>query len=727
MDGKKNGLHGAFVPQGGQPQFHHGISGLPISLPLLLGTALLMAGWLPSAGLAWWQLFAFMLAVSAVFWLLQLTKAGKWTFSAGMAIAALVGILAHSRVSAGFGCLGNDVLQRLTLVNGKIYLDFAAADAGAVLWAVLPLVAVLTLLLNKSVQSGKLLPALPLLAAVYGMVISGLYPMDAGAALLGLGAVLLVMRRIEPRGWLGKPVWLAVVLVCTLAAAGGAMAMAQEPKNGSEVLREAIHDAVYHQDTNSMPEGNLRNLRGWKKTDTPALEITMTQPQKLYLRGRVYETYTGTAWEAADPEILAQQEDLFYWLHRSGLYGQSQIGTATALTGEVQPQTLTVRNLSACGETGYYPYALLGSGTLEEDRIGDARFPAADSLTYLPGSVPEWYEVQQTLAQMQSRESVAEYLAAEEAYEAYVTEADVQLTNESWSVLKRQLGDGVSSGTLSQIRQFIRDYLEENLEYQETESTPNGGGDFLQFTLEKAGYGYSVHYATAAALMLRYFGVPARYVEGYFLSAEEADRYAAGETIVLTEEHAHAWAEYYLPGVGFIPFEVTPGYMDDEELELGGALAQSDHTYSGNHLKYAQVEQPERIEEPKQDRFSFTFRPIYLVWGGLAGLLILLVLILKKRKRLKTALESIQNAPNREAIAMGYGYALKLLRCCQGFTPEGREEAAQLNREALFSNHDMTDGQRQQMEAFSQTVLQGCREHWTWRQKLRYRLWECLY
>ena len=54
--------------------------------------------------------------------------------------------------------------------------------------------------------------------------------------------------------------------------------------------------------------------------------------------------------------------------------------------------------------------------------------------------------------------------------------------------------------------------------------------------------------------MLRYFGVPARYVEGYFLSAAEAASYQPGQSITLTEIHAHAWAEYYLPGVGFVPF-----------------------------------------------------------------------------------------------------------------------------------------------------------------------------
>jgi len=70
---------------------------------------------------------------------------------------------------------------------------------------------------------------------------------------------------------------------------------------------------------------------------------------------------------------------------------------------------------------------------------------------------------------------------------------------------------------------------------------------------------------------------------------------------------------------------------------------------------------------------------------------------------------------------------MKLLSSCSGARPEGSDEAARLNREALFSNHEMTARQRRKMDDFSQAALQCCRDTWTWRQKLRYRFWECLY
>lgn len=76
---------------------------------------------------------------------------------------------------------------------------------------------------------------------------------------------------------------------------------------------------------------------------------------------------------------------------------------------------------------------------------------------------------------------------------------------------------------LSEIKERIYQCLEENLAYDESAVTLNGNNDFLAYTLEQKKKGYSVHYATAAVLMLRYYGVPARYVEGYYLRPEEAN------------------------------------------------------------------------------------------------------------------------------------------------------------------------------------------------------------
>ena len=81
-------------------------------------------------------------------------------------------------------------------------------------------------------------------------------------------------------------------------------------------------------------------------------------------------------------------------------------------------------------------------------------------------------------------------------------------------------------------------------------------------------------------------------MEGYFLSAEEAKDLAPGQTVTLDESHAHAWTEYYLEGVGWVPFEVTPGYRDDEELPAGSDTDQKH--YENTELPPTVVEQPDR-------------------------------------------------------------------------------------------------------------------------------------
>lgn len=730
MDRNGGGLRIAMRPIQDGAQLHNIAAGIPVSLVILLGAAMSIGDWFPSVSIPWYTLFLGMLAFSVVLWLLQLTGKGRW-ISIGMLLLVLVGcVVFYKQVLAGMGCLGNDLLDQMTRMTGRIYLDLAVSEQASVLWSVVPILAATVILLHLSIQTGKLLFFIPVLIPVFAAALTGFFPVEVGMVLLGLGSVLLLMKSagaaVNGQGLWGAPTWLVVVLLCGAMSAGIGMALGDVDAK-TDIWDQYLHDFLYDQDTNSMPEGNLKNLKQWEKSDTPVLKITMTEPQKLYLRGQIYETYNGTAWLPLSTEERAEYESLFYWLHQSGFFGQSQIGTASSFTTQAAGEELTIENLSACSAHGYYPYALCGNDSLDAELIGDAVLSEADTLRYLPGSVPEWYGVQQALASAQGRNNISQYLMAEEAYEEYVTQMDLQLTNESWSVLDRQLGEDETPKTLSQIREFIRTYLSETLVYDEEVKTLNGSGDFLQYTLEKSGSGYSVHYATAATLMLRYFGVPARYVEGYYLSAEEAAAYQAGEEIVLTEEHAHAWAEYYLPGVGFVPFEVTPGYIDDEELEMGGSLSQNEQTYTGDHLKYAQVEQPELIEEPEQDRFSFSIKPVYLLYLLAIFLIVLAVIILVKRKKFRKALTAIDTAPNRDAIAMRFGYAVRLLSSCANVQIDGCQQAERLNREALFSNHEMTDQQRIEMDDYARSVLTACKEEWTITEKLRYWAWDCLY
>ena len=724
------GLRIAIRPVENGPQLHSiAAEGLPV-LCVLVGFSVSMCNWFGSITAPWWGLLGGMVLIFVLLQLAQTNHIGKWAPLLLLMLTAIFCMVFHRQVMSGIAILSNDFLTAVAAWNGKIYLELTVSQDNTVLWGVIPMLVLVVVLLQWTICGGNVLYVMPIFLCSFAGVLTGIYPLDAGFIVLCVGTILLFMRATVAKSQMqalsGAPTWMAIVAVCTAVAIGVGCWIG--PINGKTGLwNKALHTALYDDKSNAMPEGNLNNLSFFNKNNTPALKITMSTPQKMYLRGQIYEVYSANAWNTLPAAQQAEFADLFYWLHQSGFYGQSQIGMATSFDETLSPETITIEHLSACGAHGYYPYAIYGNEMFPSDWIGDTKLPQIGKLQYYPGSVPQWHEMQHALADVQERENIAAYLAAAEAYEAYLKKVNLQLTDESFSVLKRQLEGQDVPNTLSQIRIFIREFLAENLVYDERVKTLNGDGDFLQYVLERSGSGYSVHYATAATLLLRYLGVPARYVEGYFLSADEAEMYQAGESIILTEQHAHAWAEYYLPGVGFVPFEVTPGYMDDEEQQLGGGMDQEEPTYDQDHLEYAQVEQPERIEDPRQDRISFSGKAEYLLLLLIVPAVLLVLFFYRKRRQLKRALVAMEHAGNNDAIVLRYGYALRLMQTLDSIQVEGIEQAASLNREALFSNHDMTDPQRQEMEAFAQRVLCECKQQWTIWKKLRYWLWECLY
>ncbi|MEA4966094.1 MAG: transglutaminase-like domain-containing protein [Oscillospiraceae bacterium] len=707
-------------------------SGLPGCLCLLAGLTRLLTAAFPSIPAPWWALFLGEAALCLLLFALYGGRLGGLILPVGCLLTAAACLCALSPFLGGLRLLGNDFLAFLTAKTGKIHLDFEAEPGGSALLTAAVAAGLAALLCSRAAARGQLILLLPVLLPALAAGLFGLFPVDWGWAPLFAGTLLLLARRTAESGVCapfarGTAGQLALLLFAALCAAGLGYLLRNLPDTALlQSVRTRWHESRYDSETNSMPEGRLADLGPWEKSDAAALRLTMEEPEKLYLRGHVYETYTGTAWEPLAAATRATSADLFYWLHASGFFGQSQIGLAAGYTAAIAPQTMTIETLSACRETAYLPYALCGSEGLDSLLIGDAGAEAwgTETVSCLTGSVPDWYAVQQALSAAQTRSNVSGYLALEQAYEDDVQAQDLQMTEDSWAVLDRQLGDDGSAKTLSEIRALIRDYLGEHLTYDETVTTGSGDGDFLRYVLEGSGSGYSVQYATAAVLMLRYYGVPARYVEGYFLSADDAAALQSGESVTLTEENAHAWAEYYLPGVGFVPFEVTPGYMDDEETELGGASG-TEATYQ-NTLQYARVQQPEETETQQQSRTAYRPGPLLLLLLFLL-LAAAMVTAAVRRGRLKRALRRIGRAAPREAISLRYGYAALLLRR-GGIDPlPGAETAALLNQEALFSRRAMTEDQRRQMDDYAAGVLAACRKHWNVLQRLRYRWIDCLY
>lgn len=114
------------------------------------------------------------------------------------------------------------------------------------------------------------------------------------------------------------------------------------------------------------------------------------------------------------------------------------------------------------------------------------------------------------------------------------------------------------------MRYLVGYFTDESAGWTYSLDAPDGGGsDNLQVIAEflKTKQGYCVHYASSLALLARMLGVPSRMVTGY--RANAAGKQADGSYAV-TNHDLHAWVEVYLSGVGWVPFDVTPGGGSDD-------------------------------------------------------------------------------------------------------------------------------------------------------------------
>ncbi len=113
----------------------------------------------------------------------------------------------------------------------------------------------------------------------------------------------------------------------------------------------------------------------------------------------------------------------------------------------------------------------------------------------------------------------------------------------------------------------IQAYLQKNYEYSLNPSAPPEGTDFVSYFLLQERRGYCTYFATAMTVMARMAGIPARYVEGYQVAG--TNKNDDGSFTVLASD-AHAWAELYFEGIGWIPFDATPSASDDDTSIGGG-------------------------------------------------------------------------------------------------------------------------------------------------------------
>ncbi|MBW3636905.1 MAG: transglutaminase-like domain-containing protein, partial [Armatimonadetes bacterium] len=116
-----------------------------------------------------------------------------------------------------------------------------------------------------------------------------------------------------------------------------------------------------------------------------------------------------------------------------------------------------------------------------------------------------------------------------------------------------QLARDIARGGVTQAEKAAKivDYLFTTNKYS-LEFVRGSQDPISDFVLNKKG-GHCQYFASAATMMLRSVGIPARYVTGYYAHERDDD----GATIVRGRD-AHAWTEAYFRGIGWVRLDATP-------------------------------------------------------------------------------------------------------------------------------------------------------------------------
>lgn len=153
----------------------------------------------------------------------------------------------------------------------------------------------------------------------------------------------------------------------------------------------------------------------------------------------------------------------------------------------------------------------------------------------------------------------------------------------------------------SDIITAVKMYLTENTQYTLAPGRTPDGRDSVEYFLNENKKGYCVYYATAAVMLLRSTGIPARYVEGMYVPKEELAACADGKEINVVDRSAHAWVEIYDDKYGFVPVEVTPGFGEDAAMD-SNSNTPDDNNNNGDIREDDSEKQPEDKPDKKEEQ-----------------------------------------------------------------------------------------------------------------------------
>lgn len=391
----------------------------------------------------------------------------------------------------------------------------------------------------------------------------------------------------------------AAAIVCSAFLLSGSGATIPSLKNKADELRRSVMDRFFFTEARDVfslytvgfsPQGP--DQLGGRPTPGNDAVMSVSAPKNVYLRGAIYDEYTGHSW------VNTSGGRRFLWQsgrteqERSDIFDQklpatpvqdtlSQEYSVTVSMLENSTSTLFVpqriRELNP--ETNMVPYFSNSSEVfitrnLKKGDIYTVTGPLYTSDDPGIGNVIE----------ICSRASYPESSARiPEKYYSLPDHLDPSLYSMAADITK---GSDSSFERAYMIQQYLKNTYDYSLEVDDQPAEY----DFVTTFLTKTRKGYCTYFASAMTVLCRMNALPARYVEGYLA------RPGTEGNVTVTGEDAHAWTEVYFDGFGWLTFDATPGSLQDPD-SINGTESEPSSTGSQQDTGISRKSGPESPSE----------------------------------------------------------------------------------------------------------------------------------
>lgn len=448
---------------------------------------------------------------------------------------------------------------------------------------------------------------------------------------------------------------------------------------------------------------DLTNAGELRFTDQTMLRV-QSAPADYYLRGWAGSVYTGTSWQVISEESYQGMRLSFQPLLYTDISVRRMGGEKPQASG------ITIDNIGANRSYTYTPYYLSQGDTVtgsdfKQDAyllMGREDGTSVSSYTlhsyFTPLSAAQQKRIPSRIRQM------------EREYEALINKRDTQLPD---GVRDRLLAYAEKAGLTAaegpedwlRVARAAAQVVQNAGTYTEKPGAAPEGQDFVLYFLEESPRGYCIHFASAAAVLMRALNVPARYVEGYTV---KTSNFKADGSAEIPDRQAHAWVEVWADGQGWTPIEATPG---------GAATLREnpdENDVRPDETTRRPTEAPTTNGSVAQTGVKTSHWPLPL----LAGLCVLALVAARLELTRRRKLAFRQKDRNRAAIAV-YRYLCRLARF--GYMVSG--EAQRLARKAKFSRHVLTREELSTLQAEAEQAGKSTYEKLPLWKKLLFRIW----